>query len=219
MFKKLASNLGPRAADLDELIASCKPKSASASRDATRVVVTPSPTPTATVPAADADQLIADARHAMQIGQFAKALKLAEAALKLKGHDETASSIAAMAACKLKDRERALKHAKPLSGQRLSVAKQICLQSGIDLDNAASGGDAADAVADAVLTIKSNYDSGVIYLDGEPVGSLRGGSAVLRGLTRGRHSLAIEAPGAKSWELRVFLEQGANTVDAELSPE
>ena len=55
-------------------------------------------------------------------------------ALKAKPGDQGALSIAGMAACYTKNRDKALKYINKLQGQRQNMAKQTCLRNNVPLD-------------------------------------------------------------------------------------
>ena len=80
---------------------------------------------------AQADVQHRDRGAAFQSGQFGNSLRAAEEALRAKGKDQGALSIAAISACNLKNRDKALTYLNQLQGERRNMAKQSCLRQGI----------------------------------------------------------------------------------------
>lgn len=79
-------------------------------------------------------QLVDEANAAARNGQYGKALRSAEEALKQDGGNQQALTTAAIAACNLKDAAKAKKFIGRLSGQRQGMARQICLRQNVTID-------------------------------------------------------------------------------------
>lgn len=73
---------------------------------------------------------------------------------------------------------------------------------------------------DGALAITASAERGTVYVDGKIRTSLSAGSARIRGLSRGVHSIAIESPGFDRFETEVSIDSGetrnltANLVEA-----
>jgi len=100
----------------------------------------PTPSPSASTgpsqpPAAgDFDALLAEARTAGKAAQWGKSLRSAEGALRAQPSSQDALTIAALAACNLKDAAKAKKYISKLGDARQSMARQSCLRNGVQID-------------------------------------------------------------------------------------
>ena len=79
-------------------------------------------------------QLVDDANAAARNGQYGKALRSAEDALKQDSGNSQALTAAAIAACNLKDTSKAKKYIGKLSGQRQGMVRQVCLRNNVNVD-------------------------------------------------------------------------------------
>jgi len=82
----------------------------------------------------DVATLVQQANDAARAGQYGKALRAAEDALKQESGNQQALTAAAIAACNLKDAGKAKKYINKLSGQRQGMARQICLRNNVTID-------------------------------------------------------------------------------------
>jgi uncharacterized protein HemY len=74
------------------------------------------------------------ANDAYRSGQYGKALRAAEEALKQDPKDQQALTAAALAACNLQDGSKAKKYINKLGGQRQGMARQVCLRNNVTVD-------------------------------------------------------------------------------------
>jgi hypothetical protein len=84
--------------------------------------------------AAAAEELAAEASEAASSGDYARALRIAEEALKLDATNTRALTAAAIAACRVRDARKAIAYMRKLSGARQGMVRQVCLRNNITLD-------------------------------------------------------------------------------------
>jgi len=85
-------------------------------------------------PSKDPAQLVSDANAAARAGQYGKALRSAEEALRVVPNDSGALTAAAIAACNLKQADKAKKYIGKLTGQRQGMVRQVCLRNNVTID-------------------------------------------------------------------------------------
>ncbi len=61
---------------------------------------------------------------------------------------------------------------------------------------------------EGTVLLSSNATTGTVFVDGEMKTSLTGGAVTLKGLSAGRHRLAVESPGYKRWAGEVNIAPG-----------
>lgn len=81
-----------------------------------------------------AEQLADDAAGAARAGQYGKALRIAEEALRKDSSNTSARTTAAIAACNLKRADKARLHLSHLTKQRLGMIRQVCLRNNVNID-------------------------------------------------------------------------------------
>lgn len=82
-----------------------------------------------------ADELLAEAKAAAKVDQFAKALRLCQAALTKRPGDLEAAQTCVIAACNLRSVAQARKYLdKVKSASRVQMLKQLCMSKGVDLN-------------------------------------------------------------------------------------
>jgi len=79
-------------------------------------------------------ELVTEANDAARNGQYGKAVRAAEEALKQDPGNQQALTAAAIAACNLKDAGKAKKYINRLSGQRQGMVRQVCLRNNVSID-------------------------------------------------------------------------------------
>ena len=80
-----------------------------------------------------AEQLADQAANAARAGEYGKALRLAEESL-ARGVTQPALTTAAIAACNLKEADKAKRYVAKLSGQRQGMVRQVCLRNNVSID-------------------------------------------------------------------------------------
>jgi ABC transport system ATP-binding/permease protein len=75
-----------------------------------------------------------EANAAARAGQYGKALRVAEEALRMQPSDQEVLTTAAIAACNLKQAEKVKKFTVKLSASRASMVRQICLRNNVTID-------------------------------------------------------------------------------------
>jgi len=79
---------------------------------------------------------LAEAEHALGVGQFSRAFELAEQLVRADPGDAGATRVAAFAACGMKDVDKATTYAGKLRGPEHSAARALCRKNNIELDPA-----------------------------------------------------------------------------------
>jgi PEGA domain len=69
----------------------------------------------------------------------------------------------------------------------------------------------AGVVTGGTLAIRANIDRGTVLIDEDTKGNLASGTLTLTGISEGRHTLAIEAPGYQRYEAAVTVRTGETT--------
>src|SRR5262249_51246397 len=131
--------LVPDDTSLERRAAACKPH------------VAPSPPAPGPPPAPPAPATLDDASQALAHGELGRALEIAERLLKASPDDLAATRIAALAACGLKNVDKATHYAAKLRGTDRTEARNRCRASNIELDGAGSATEPDDNAPDDEL--------------------------------------------------------------------
>lgn len=119
---------------VDGYVGDCRPPQVAVKerepKDKSPVDALPPPPPPGSC---DFEALWNEARDAANSGQYSRALAKAEAALDCRPNEPQALTIAALASCRLKNEEKAIKYIGRLKGQRQQAARQVCLQAGVTI--------------------------------------------------------------------------------------
>ena len=92
---------------------------------------------------------------------------------------------------------------------------EFILAEELDSENAGGWGRklydrVAGAAEEATLVVITNAERGSLWIDDGPATALRGGRALVSGLSEGVHRIAVEAPNYERYEAEVALEAGAS---------
>ena len=88
----------------------------------------------ATSSSKSAAELVQEANDAARSGQYIRARRAADEALRQDPGNQLALTAAAIASCNLKDSSAAKRYINKLSGQRQGMARQVCLRNNVSVD-------------------------------------------------------------------------------------
>ena len=166
MAAAVAERIPEIEAELDTLTGGCSARPKRKEEPPPAHVAPPAPVPAPT-PGADFEQLVAKARDASKSADFGVALATAEDALRLRPDDAEAATLAALAACHLKNATKAQGYMSKMSGSRQSLVRQACLSESIALDHP-DAGPATAGTTDLPETLdKSDIDAGMRSVAGD----------------------------------------------------